>query len=118
MPVWLGEFGEMSVGFVDTLRNLCDQNRIGWTLWPYKKMNNNHTLMQIKEPQGWNEISGYSHKCFKTYLEKVQARPDNEISRKALAQFLENCKFENCIPSEFYFKALGIKGSVKNIMKK
>ena len=109
VPLWLGEFGEMSVGFVDTLRNLCDENNIGWALWSYKKMNNNHTLMQIKEPQDWKKISDYSFGCFNSYLEKVKARPANEVSKKALDQFLVNCRFENCIPSDFYYKALGIK---------
>jgi hypothetical protein len=41
--------------------------------------------------------------------EKVTARPDLQKSREALDQFLENIKFENCSPSEYYFSALGIQ---------
>ncbi len=108
VPLWLGEFGEMSVSFVDTLRRLCEDNQVGWCLWSYKKMNNNHTIMQIKEPKNWKAIVDYSYGCYKDYLEKVQSRPSNQVSQAALDEFLINCQFINCIPSGFYLKALGM----------
>jgi endoglucanase len=109
VPVWLGEFGERESTFVDSLRTIFEDHGMGWCLWPYKKMNNDHCLMKIRKPENLDLISGYANGCYCTMEEKVTARPDLQKSREALDRFLENIKFENCSPSEYYFSALGIQ---------
>ncbi|HYW94916.1 MAG TPA: cellulase family glycosylhydrolase [Bacteroidales bacterium] len=109
VPIWLGEFGERDSSFVDSLRTVFEENNMGWCLWPYKKMNNNHCLMQIPEPANFDLVTTYANGCYCTMEQKVTARPDIHKTRKVLDQLLENIKFENCNPSDYYFKALGIE---------
>jgi len=109
VPLWLSEFGEYETSIVDSLRTLCDLNQVSWSLWSYKKMNNNHCLIQIKKPDFWDEVTKYSFQCYKKWIEKLENRPSNEKSAKAFQQLLENMLFQNCIKSEFYLKALNLK---------
>lgn len=108
VPIYLGEFGERSPEFVKTCRVWCEQNHYPWTLWSYKKLNNDHCIVQIPAPENWDLISDYSRACFNRYVERVQGRPDLTLVKKALDDFLINCRFENTIPSRFYFEALGL----------
>ena len=109
VPVWLGEFGERDSSFVDSLRTAFEQHDMGWCLWPYKKMNNNHCLVQMPEPPNWDLITNYANGCYATMEEKVTSRPDIHEARKTLDRFLENILFANDQPSGYYFGALNIK---------
>ncbi|UCE07579.1 MAG: cellulase family glycosylhydrolase [bacterium] len=109
VPIWLGEFGEVDPEFVKTCRTWCEKHHFPWTLWSYKKLNNDHCIVQIPAPENWDLISDYSKACFTSYVERVQGRPDIKLARKALDDFLINCQFENVIPSKFYLEALGLK---------
>jgi hypothetical protein len=49
-PVWVGETGENSnVWFADAVR-LFEQNNIGWSWWPLKKIGNNNPLEVLSNP--------------------------------------------------------------------
>jgi aryl-phospho-beta-D-glucosidase BglC (GH1 family) len=109
VPMWIGEFGELGTEFVDTLRTLAERNNFGWCLWPYKKMNNNRGIVQVKKPAHWKLISTYSEACFKGWEDKVKRWPDKDSVHAACRDFLENIRYANCTPSEFYLKALGLK---------
>jgi len=109
VPVWLGEFGEHNVHFVDSLRRMCERNNIGWCLWPLKKMNNNHCLLKMNKPVNWDLITHYTNGLYKSHEEKVLAYPGYKISKKALEDFLKNTEFDNCLKSDYYKEALGLK---------
>jgi hypothetical protein len=108
VPIWLGEFGEKEPEFVDSLRTEFEKEGFGWCLWPYKKMDNNHCIVQIQQPENFDLVQNYANGIYKEWIDKVKAHPNNEKTHKALFQYLENCQFKNCKPSEFYHKALNI----------
>jgi hypothetical protein len=54
-------------------------------------------------------VQKYANGNFKEWEEKVKARPENEKTGEALAQFLENCKLKNCIKSNLYHKILNLE---------
>jgi endoglucanase len=107
VPIWIGEFGERTTGFIDSLRTDFEKEQVGWCLWPYKKMNNNHGIVQIIKPEGYDTIiSKYVNHEYHKWENKVISRPNNEESARILWRFIENCKFRNCKPSDYYYKAL------------
>jgi endoglucanase len=58
VPVWLGETGENSnVWFTEAIR-LFEENNIGWSWWPLKKMGNNNPL-EIPSNEGYQQILNY-----------------------------------------------------------
>mgnify|MGYP004719736847 FL=1 len=43
------------------------------------------------------------------YKEIRDARPNQEVVRRALQGWIENCKFGNCVPQKGYIRSLGLK---------
>ena len=58
IPVWVGETGENSnVWFTQAIK-LFNDNNIGWTWWPLKKMGNNNPL-QIKSSVNYDSVLNF-----------------------------------------------------------
>ncbi len=58
MPIWIGETGENSnVWFADAIK-LYEENNIGWSWWPLKKIGNNNPL-EIKSNLNYNHLVNY-----------------------------------------------------------
>ena len=111
VPVWLGEFGETEADWVGQLRRACEDNHVGWCLWSIKKMDNNHTLLQISPPSGFADVAKFLDARFPGLEEKVKAAPAYTVVSAALKQYLANCRFQQCAPSPYYFEALGLNAA-------
>ena len=108
-PMYMGEFGhntmEWQADFVEVLK----QNNIGYTFWPYKKVDNS-CMMGIQRPEGWDSIVvKFSETSRNTYQEWREARPDQAKFRQLLSEFAKNCRFENCTPQKDYIQSMGMK---------
>ena len=108
-PMYMGEFGhntmEWQVDFVKVLK----QNNIGYTFWPYKKVDNS-CMMGIQRPEGWDSIVvKFSETSRNTYQEWREARPDQAKFRQLLSEFAKNCRIENCTPQKDYIQSMGLK---------
>lgn len=108
LPMYMGEIGhntdEWQAAFCQTMR----ENNIGYTFWPYKKKDNS-CFMGIKEPENWKLVMDFSEAPRSTYKEIRDARPDQGLVRKAMLEFIENSKCENCVPQQGYIESLGLK---------
>ena len=93
--MYMGEIGhntdEWQAAFCQTMR----ENNIGYTFWPYKKMDGS-SFVGITPPENWANIVYFS--------EEPQA-----MSRKAMMDFIEACKLKNCVVQEGYIRSLGMK---------
>ena len=88
VPLWLGESGENSnTWFTNTIR-LMEDNNIGWSWWPLKKMGINNPL-QIKKPQDYG--------LFVNYCKGEMSKPDSATAQKILNDLLDNIKIDNNI---------------------
>jgi endoglucanase len=67
---------------------LFETNNIGWSFWPWKKMDATNGIYSVKKPAGWDEIAAFS---------RGRAKPSKELAQKAFDELLENVKFENCV---------------------
>ena len=108
LPMYMGEIGhntnEWQAAFCQTMQ----ENNIGYTFWPYKKKDRS-CFMGIKEPENWDKVIEFSEASRTTYKEIREARPNQELMRKAMMDFIENSKCENNVPQVGYIESLGLK---------
>jgi hypothetical protein len=110
VPVYCGETGENTDEWINTFHQMLDSNNIGWHFWPYKKMDNKRCMVSFKEPGNYNLISMYADTNRSSFKDIQHNRPrDMAAVQKALADFLLNCRFENCYLNEGYIRSLGLK---------
>lgn len=87
-PIWVGETGEKGNAIYWATSQLFEANNIGYSFWPWKKMDTQNTPYSIKKPNQWDLISEYT---------KGGAKPDAILAEKIFNEFLENIKIANCI---------------------
>ena len=109
LPMYMGEIGhntdKWQTDFCETMRKA----NIGYTFWPYKKIDGS-CFMGIKQPEGWQETIVKFAEADRSSFDAIRkARPDQELGKKLLMQFVENAKKVNCVPQTSYIKSMGLK---------
>jgi endoglucanase len=87
-PVWVGETGEKDDTIYWGTTQYFETNNIGWSFWPWKKMDTTNTPYSIKPPSGWGQIVAYS---------RGRTKPAPEVAQKAFDELIENIKLANCV---------------------
>lgn len=87
-PVWVGETGEKDNTIYWATTAYFEANNIGWSFWPWKKMDTQNTPLSIKPPAQWASVVAYS---------QGGEKPSSEIAQRALDELLVNIRLENCI---------------------
>jgi endoglucanase len=90
-PIWVGETGEKGNTIYWATTQLFESKNIGFSFWPWKKIDTENTPYSINKPGNWDLISEYS---------KGGAKPDAVLAEKIFNELLENIKISNCT----YFK--------------
>lgn len=88
VPVWVGETGEKDNAIYWATTQYFEANNIGWSFWPWKKMDATNGSCSIKAPEGWDAIRSYS---------RGGDKPSAELAQKAFDQLLVNIRLENCV---------------------
>ncbi len=109
VPIWMGESGENTNEWITEFRKTLDEHEIGWCFWPYKKLDSERGPVSIKKTREFDAIIEFANSERVSYEDLRKNRPDIEIIRKALNDYLENCKFKNCRINKEYLEALGLK---------
>lgn len=109
LPIYMGETGENKDEWVAAWTRLMERNNIGWTYWPYKRMGNPSSVVNVPRPQNWDKIVDFCESPRSNFDEIRKARPDQELAKNAMLQLLENIKYKNCKVNEGYVKAMGLK---------
>jgi aryl-phospho-beta-D-glucosidase BglC (GH1 family) len=108
VPIYCGETGENDDAWVEVFRKTLDSNNIGWHFWPYKKLDNTRGIVSFGKPPQYDSVIAYANKPKNNFESIRKSRPSNmEEIKKALAGFLDNCRFKNCVQNTGYIKALG-----------
>jgi aryl-phospho-beta-D-glucosidase BglC (GH1 family) len=88
VPVWLGETGENSnVWFTEAIK-LLEENNIGWSMWPLKKMGANNPL-EIKSNPNYDSV--------RNFLNGHGPVPSANSAVKGLMELAKDVKLENNI---------------------
>ena len=104
----MGEIGHNTEEWMNAFCRILKENNIGYTFWPYKKMEGS-TFVGITPPENWDVIISFSEAPRGSYQEIRDIRPDQAVVRKAMTDFLEACKFKHCVVQEDYINALNLK---------
>ncbi|MEQ1799090.1 MAG: cellulase family glycosylhydrolase [Lacibacter sp.] len=86
-PIWVGETGEKGNTIYWATTQLFEAKNIGFSFWPWKKMDTQNTPYSINKPGKWDLISEYS---------KGGAKPDAVLAEGVFNELLENIKLSNC----------------------
>jgi aryl-phospho-beta-D-glucosidase BglC (GH1 family) len=108
LPMYMGEIGHNTDEWQTAFCRTMEENNIGYTFWPYKKKDGS-SFVGIHPPEGWQAVIDFSEAPRSTYKEIREARPDQAAARKAMNDFIEACKFKNCIPQEGYIQSLRLR---------
>lgn len=106
--MYMGEIGHNKDEWISAFCKTLEENNIGYTFWPYKKMGDPTSFVHVNEPDGWQKIVEFTEKPRGTYKEVREARPDQALTQKTLMDYIENCKFSNCTVNGNYIKAIGL----------
>jgi len=87
-PIWLGESGENSNNWYTHCIKLMEDNQIGWSWWPWKKMGLNNPL-EIRTPEHYGE--------FIQYARGQGPRPDPVSGKKILNELIQNIQIDQNI---------------------
>lgn len=107
-PMYMGEIGHNTMEWQAQFRQVMEENNIGWTFWPYKKINDS-CVMGVREPENWDQVKNFAESPRTTYQEIREARPDQAVARKAMMDFVRNSGLENCVPQTDYIQSLGLR---------
>ncbi|MDQ7826714.1 MAG: glycoside hydrolase family 5 protein [Candidatus Eremiobacteraeota bacterium] len=110
VPLWMGESGENTDQWIEAYRKSLEKHRIGWSFWPYKKMDSPSCVATFPKPRVWEELVSYAEKYRgASWKERRLHRPSPQMCRKALDELLEKAKVEHCIINRGFLKALGLE---------
>ena len=82
-----------------------EANNIGYTFWPYKKVDNS-CMNAVARPSEWDSIVAFSEAPRGSYAEVRAARPSQQLSRRLMAEYLHNCRFDSCTPQPTYIRSM------------
>ena len=87
-PVWVGETGERDSTIYWATTDYFEANNIGWSFWPWKKLDADNCPVSIKRPAQWDAIVAYS---------RGEAKPSSDTAQNAFDELLKNIRVENCV---------------------
>jgi endoglucanase len=88
-PIFAGETGESDNRIYWGTTDFFEANNIGWSFWPWKKMQTINTPYSITPPEGWDAIVAYSR--------GEDEKPTPEQAQKAFDGLLRNIQLSNCV---------------------
>jgi endoglucanase len=110
-PIWMGESGENQDAWIAQFRAMLEASDVGWAFWPYKKMDATSSPVSFARPAHWDEMVAYAALAggIGAAEEKMKKRPPTDHIRAAMADLLEQIKWEKCRVNDGYLKALGMR---------
>lgn len=88
-PLWAGETGEKDDTIYWGTTDYFEAHNVGWSFWPWKKMDARNAPYSFKSPKNWEAIMAYSQKA-------GADKPSPETAQKAFAELLQNIRLANC----------------------
>ncbi len=93
-PIYMGEGGENTPGWLYAATQLYERHGIGWNLWPWKKLGTLTSPLSAPVPDGWERIADPAD------------APDAAEAQGVLDAFLKAVALESCEPREAVLAAV------------
>ena len=112
VPIWIGETGENNDEWIATFRRLLDEHDVGWTFWPFKKMESAAGFLRFARPVNWDKVVAFAKQPAGTGSDQVKAnlavRPTAAEIEACFADLLQQIDLAHCTPNRGYIEALGL----------
>ncbi len=109
LPMYMGEIGHNTDQWQADFCKTMKEANIGYTFWPYKKIDQS-CMMGIRKPEQWDEVIVKFAEADRSSFDAIRkARPDQERGKQLLMQFVEYAKQAHCIPQTDYIRSIGLK---------
>ncbi len=109
LPMYMGEIGHNTMEWQETYSRTMQENNIGYTFWPYKKRDI-ECMRAFDVPEDWDKVVvAFANSNRLDFGNIREARPDQETAWKAMCQFTENIRFENCHTLDEYVQSMLLK---------
>ena len=105
LPMYMGEIGHNTDEWQEAFCRAMQENNIGYTFWPYKKVDNS-CWTAVQRPDNWEIVVDFAETDRSTFAAIREARPDQGKALKALMDFAEASRFANCVPQDSYIATL------------
>lgn len=112
LPMYMGEIGHNPDEWQEAFCKTMEDNNIGYTFWPYKKVGD-QAFISIIEPEGWNLVRKFSETPRISYSDIYRARPNQDSAWAAMQEFVENMKMTNCLVNQGYIKSLRLNNRIR-----
>lgn len=89
VPLWMGESGENNNEWYRAAVQLFEADSIGWAWWTLKKLGSESGIMNVKIPDGYQQIIDY--------WKGDGPAPAPDQAHSTLMQLTENIRIENCM---------------------
>lgn len=87
IPIWCGESGENGNEWFRRTIRMFESERIGWSWWPYKKIESVVGPLSVSSTPGWDAFVAWG---------KGGPKPDPEQLWKGLEELADNLRLEKC----------------------
>jgi hypothetical protein len=108
-PMYMGEIGHNTDEWMSSFCRVMEDNNIGWTFWPYKKMGGS-SFVTVNDPGNWDVVVSFVESGRSTYRDIREARPAQDITWQALLDLAHNSLFNNCTINTTYITAVTTTG--------
>lgn len=108
LPMYMGEIGHNTWEWQRSFSRIMQENNIGYTFWPYKKLTH-ECVNAFAKPENWDKVTDFAEGDRSDFSKIRSSRPDQEEMRKVLLDFAENVKFRNCTPNIDYINSMLLK---------
>jgi len=105
LPMYMGEIGHNTDEWQEAFCRVMQDNNIGYTFWPYKKVDNS-CWTAVQRPDNWQLVVDFAEADRSTFAAIRETRPDQDMALKALMDFAEASRFGNCVPQDSYIGSL------------
>lgn len=85
-PIYMGEGGENTPGWLYAATRLYERHDIGWNLWPWKKLDTVTSPLSVPRPDGWELIAD----------PVAHPSPDPDAAWAVLGAFLDAVPADRC----------------------
>lgn len=112
VPLYMSESGENENDWIRWFRELQEDNEIGWSFWPYKKIDSPRGVVSFRPPDDWETIIRFADRETRGYKALQEARPPLDLAARAFEQLLDQIRLSNCTVNRSYIEALGLNAPV------
>ncbi|RAV98333.1 carbohydrate-binding protein [Pseudochryseolinea flava] len=89
VPLWMGESGENSNTWFTNAIKLLEENHIGWSWWPLKKVGGVNSSFSVEKKSGYSALL--------SYWQTGSGKPSVAVAKASLMELAEGLKIDNTL---------------------